>query len=256
MGTFTLDFKKTPLFNLIGLVNANNNKDYKPEDVNVLAPVAIPDVGDGRNTKVQIDLLIQPSDVDGDFVEFSYGRIPLEVIFANIDSGDVDNMNTSVVINEDGSLNVDNVKSEMLRMYGFYVDEENYTFTLINPYLLTISTKDINLVYLGSFDIDLSSIYGEEATKVVEDFKDTPLDSTPTENSLTQRDISGDVVAKYFRSTVENTDTFSGAIGFQGENGMEFCSDEKKVKEKLSISTITIGKEPTNPSVNDIWIGD
>lgn len=166
---YTPDMKKKPLQMLIGMVNQANGFGFKPEDLEVLAPVVQEADTDGRDTKVDIDLTILPSEQEDDFVTFTYARIPLDELFGQINPGfrEVD-----VPLNENGvPADAGVFYAEVLRKFGVNMDTENFDYTLKSAGVLTVTAKSTNYAYTGSFDIAITnSLVSRVATVELEGF--------------------------------------------------------------------------------------
>lgn len=166
---YTPDMKKKPIEMLIGMVNQANNFGFNPEDLEVLAPVVQEADTEGRDTKVDIDLTILPSEQEDDFVTFTYARIPLGELFGQINPGfrEVD-----VPLNENGvPADADAFYAEILRKFGVNMDAENFEFSLKSAGVITVTAKPNNYAYIGSFDIAVvNSLASRIATTELQGF--------------------------------------------------------------------------------------
>lgn len=167
---YITDMTKTPIQMLLGLINADNDFGLLPVEVNALAPViTVADV-DGRNTKIDIDLLVIPSEVEGDFVEFKYERIDLGTLFSQAGASfrEVD-----VPLNVNGvPADASVFYAEILRKFGVAMNTTDFAYSLKAAGVITITANVANVAYIGSFDITVgNSLQTRVATKVLDGFE-------------------------------------------------------------------------------------
>lgn len=171
---YVTDMTLSPKNMLLGLINADNNLGIVESEAEVLAPVAITPDGEGRDTSVQVDLEVLPSEVEDDFVTFTYTRIDLATLFGAIAPTfrEVD-----VPLNESGvPADADAFYAEVLRKFGVFMDTTNFTYALKSAGVITISAIATNLAYTGSFDISVeSSLASRIATVVLDGFSKDSL---------------------------------------------------------------------------------
>ncbi|AQT27971.1 hypothetical protein pVa21_029 [Vibrio phage pVa-21] len=166
---YVTDMTKRPVEMLLGLINADNNLGLVEADVEILAPQTQAADVDGRNTNVQIDLEVLPSEVQDDFVTFEYERIDLATLFGAIapEFREVD-----VPLNENGVPAVAaDFYAEILRKFGVAMNETDFSYALKSAGVITITAAAGNLAYIGSFDIAVqSSLETRVATTVLNGF--------------------------------------------------------------------------------------
>lgn len=153
---YITDMTKRPVEMLLGLLNDANDLSLAEVDVEILPPVVVePELGEIQDTTVQIDLLSMPSEVDGDYVEFSYKRIDLEELFSLFSPKyrEVD-----VPMNVNG-LPEDNAVffAEILRKFGVAMTDADFTVAVAGTGKLTVSAKETNLAYIKSFEISVDN---------------------------------------------------------------------------------------------------
>jgi len=95
---YVTDMTKRPVEMLLGLINADNGLGIVESEVEILAPVVQAADADGRNTTVDIDLSVLPSEVEDDFVTFSYERIELATLFGECNPSFRDSISTLVAL--------------------------------------------------------------------------------------------------------------------------------------------------------------
>lgn len=156
MATFAPNMTKTPVQLLLGLVNNDNDLSITEADVELLAPqvVAEPDEY-GRDTSIDIDLTVLPSEVDNDYVTFTYKRINIAEVFSvsGVTFREVD-----VPLNENGLPAEFSVfAAEILRKYGVAIDETNFAIALKSAGVITLSAVAGNVAYKGSVDVQVEN---------------------------------------------------------------------------------------------------
>lgn len=157
MATYTPNFAQEPKLLLLGLVNNDNSKGYGPADVDIQnLQVLAGDHASGKNTSVDIDLLIEPSEVVGDFVTFNYDRMDVATVFSAIVAASKHNIREIQAIDTDGSLIVADFIAEVLRKYGFAFNTADYTFEMPTANQIKVTAKAGNLAYIGevTFTVD------------------------------------------------------------------------------------------------------
>lgn len=154
------NFSKTPIEILTALINHDNNKSFSPEDM-LIGEIEVIDHTShptGKNTRVTIDLTNLPSEVDGDFVEFTYNRVPLWNLFSSIRDNQLDRVRELSIV-------VGNVfQSELfydllLAVYGVRASDEDFACQYDRPTnTVRLEAKVNNPAYTGMtiFNLDLS----------------------------------------------------------------------------------------------------
>lgn len=160
---YITDMTKRPVEMLLGLLNDANNLSLGEADVEILPPVTVvPELGDIQDTTVQIDLLTLPSEVDGDYVEFSYKRIDLSELFSlfSPEFREVD-----VPLNVNG-LPEDNAVffAEILRKFGVAMTSDDFDVAVARTGVLLVSAKATNLAYTESFEISVNNSLASRIT--------------------------------------------------------------------------------------------
>lgn len=167
---YVTDMTKRPVEMLLGLINADNNLGLVESDVEILAPQTQAADAEGRNTNVQIDLEVLPSEVQDDFVTFEYERIDLAALFGDISP---EFREVDVPLNENG-VPADSAVfwPEVQRKFGVAMNDADFEYALKSAGIVTISAKAGNLAYIGSFDIAVqSSLETRVATTVLNGFE-------------------------------------------------------------------------------------
>jgi len=82
----SIDLTKDPYDLFAGLIQKKNTAlpELTASDISVRRITATGDTA--LSTSAEVDLLIEPSEAYGDFVEFTYNRIPVNVLFNNVDT--------------------------------------------------------------------------------------------------------------------------------------------------------------------------
>lgn len=162
MSAYTPDFTKTPAELILGLVNHDNNKGYLVADVEMLEPTVQTPDADGRDTYIDIDLEVDPSEQEDDFVRFFYERVSLSTLFSLVNPNfrEVD-----VPLNDNG-LPVDAATfyAEILRKFGVAMTETDFEYALKSANVITVKAKATNVAYTGEFDI---AVANSLATRIV-----------------------------------------------------------------------------------------
>jgi hypothetical protein len=175
---YITDMTKRPVEMLLGLLNDANNLGLVEADVAILPPQPfVGEVGDIQDTSVQIDLLTMPSEVEGDYVEFTYKRIDLTELFSVINPNfrEVD-----VPLNVNG-LPEDNAVffAEILRKFGVAMTDADFTVAVQSAGVLRVSAKAENLAYTNHFDIAVvDSLATRVATNLLNGFE-APAPAAP-----------------------------------------------------------------------------
>jgi len=167
---YVTDMTKRPVEMLLGLINADNGLGIVESEVEILAPVVQAADADGRNTTVDIDLSVLPSEVEDDFVTFSYERIELATLFGECNPS---------FREVDVPLNVNGVPAdaavfyaEIERKFGVAFTTADYDYSLKSAGVVTIAAKATNLAYIGTFDINVSSsLVARVATTTLDGFE-------------------------------------------------------------------------------------
>lgn len=147
---------KTPAQIFIGLINNRNNKGYVEADLNIKAPVALEEAtAAGGDTSADVDLLNMPSEVDGDWVTFSYKRMGLTELFAAVVAASKHKVReVDVPLDAQGfPADVAVFRAEVMRKYNFNITEEDYDITLESRGSIKVTAKATNLSYVNSFVI-------------------------------------------------------------------------------------------------------
>lgn len=257
MASYRIDYKKSPKENVVGIINAKNEKSYPSKRILIRGVEDDFSIG-GSDTKLKVDLLNNGKDTPNEYVEFCFARIKLEDVFKNVDLAKLDKMLPSHVI-ENGFVIVSSFIKEMHRRFGFYLDETNYDYVVIDN-VITVHAKAINPLYKGFFEITVEGnvkLEGEEANKIVEDFSDYLLKIDVFPDSLSERDFEGAIKARSFISSVEDTDTIVGAMVFKNGDRLEFVSDVRAIRQAFKSNKLSASSTaPINPIEYDLWIED
>jgi hypothetical protein len=125
-----------------------------------IVAVNLTDMG-GASTTVDIDLLIPPSDVPNDHVKFTYSRIPVEILFGELDddidvAGVQEHYPVDVRVHYEASLGqlhlTPELKEYILHKYAVNVGVKGVTVathpTLANAYVMAFN----NIIYKGVID--------------------------------------------------------------------------------------------------------
>lgn len=160
----------TPAQICVALINHDNQKGYDIADLNFKAPVVLTDDPTGKNTRVETDLLVDPSEVDGDFVSFTYNRIDLANAFSVAVANGLNNFR-EIEVKEDGQLVNTKVISEILRKYSVAINETDFEITMPTASTVKVKAKVDNLAWIGeaNFTID-SSLATRIAIKDMDEF--------------------------------------------------------------------------------------
>lgn len=151
---YTPNFMKSPVEIALGLINHDNNKSYAPADVKFKAPVALVEHESGKNTAVEVDLLVDPSEVDGDYVEFTYDRVDLEGLFSEVVAEGL-NKQREVIVIDNGTLDKDTFISEVARIYGVQLNKVDFDITLQTATRINVAAAAGNLAYIGELDFNI-----------------------------------------------------------------------------------------------------
>lgn len=156
MAQYVTDMTKRPVIMLLSLINADNNFGLVEDDVEILAPQVLGQAdSDGRDTSVQIDLEVLPSEVEDDFVTFTYERVNLTALFGEISP---EFREVDVPLNENGvPADAAVFYAECLRKFGVAMNTADFDYALKSTGLVTITAKASNLAYTGQFDIAVQS---------------------------------------------------------------------------------------------------
>lgn len=149
-------FLLTPAQLCLALINHDNNKGYELHELNFKAPVALTDDPTGKNTSIETDLLVDPSEVEGDFVSFTYDRMGLGEVFSAIVTAGLNNFR-EVEVKENGQLVVAKVISEVARKYSVAINAEDFEITLPTASSVKVKAKAGNLAYIGEVDFTIDS---------------------------------------------------------------------------------------------------
>lgn len=179
MADYVTDMTKRPVEMLLGLINNDNNFGLVEADVEILAPTTIASPDEyGRDTSVQIDLEVLPSEVEDDFVTFTYIRIDLANLFSQF---------APSVREVDVPLNLNGVPAdaavfyaEILRKFGVAMNTEDFEYELKSAGVITVKAKPTNLAYQGAFDINIgASLKTRVATTILDGFEIPTQDAAP-----------------------------------------------------------------------------
>lgn len=255
MSSYRIDYRKSPKENVVGIINAKNNKKYPVERMAFYD--AVDDFSQpGADTKIKIDLLGNGTDTPDEYVEFCYARIQLRDVFKNVDLERLDKVLPSRVI-VNGNVVIQEFIEEVERRFGFYLDEKGYDFVFIDN-VVTVHAKSSNPLFKGYFDINVEGtrvIDDEKAIKMVEDFSDYLLKIEVHPNGLVERDFEGAIKARYFISNVDNTSSIEGAMVFKNGDKLEFVSDKRAIRQAFKANKLTESSvAPENPIEHDLWI--
>ena len=154
MADYITDLTKSPIENLVGLVNAQNNFGYTVAELAVrnLAAV-VPPEGHTYNTTVELDPLT--NEVDGDYVAFHYRRMDLDTLFSQVTPA----IHQALVpLDETGvPASAEGFYAEVLRKYGVNMNTTDFTFVKKSAGVITVSATDSNVAYIGSVDFAINS---------------------------------------------------------------------------------------------------
>lgn len=144
------NFSLLPSEIALALINNDNNKGYTLSDINFKAPVALDGHATGKNTELESDLLVDPSEVDGDFVAFHYDRMTIGAIFDEVVTAGANNLREVEVKDSEGQIIVANVISEVSRKYGFAINVTDFEITMPTASQVRVSAKPENMAYIGN----------------------------------------------------------------------------------------------------------
>ena len=184
MATYTPNFAQAPNLLLLGLINNDNSKGYGPADVDIQnLTVLAAEHESGKNTSVDIDLLIEPSEVVGDFVTFTFDRMDLTAVFADIIAGSKHNIREIEAVDENGQLVVADFISEVSRKYGFAFNTADYDFSMPTANSILVAAKASNLAYIETvtFVVD-AALRTRVATPSVAGFTQGDIDLDPSDD--------------------------------------------------------------------------
>lgn len=172
---YITDMTKRPVEMLLGLLNAANDLSIKEHEIEFLTPTSIePEFGEIQDTAVKADLLVLPSEVDGDYVEFTYKRIDLDELFS-LFSPEFREVDVPLNVNglpEDKSV----FFAEILRKFGVAMTEEDFTVEIASSGVLKVSAKPENLAYIKSFNINVvDSLKTRVKLNILEGFEKPPV---------------------------------------------------------------------------------
>ena len=154
MAAYITDLSKSPIQNLVGLVNAQNDFGYTEAELAVRNLTAvIPPEGYTYNTTVELDPLT--NEVNGDYVEFKYRRMDLATLFSNVTPA----IHQALVpLDETGiPASAEGFYAEVLRKYGVNMNTTDFTFVKKAKGVITVSATANNVAYIGSVDFAINS---------------------------------------------------------------------------------------------------
>lgn len=184
MATYTPNFALAPKLLLLGLINNDNNKGYGPADVDIKNLTVLSGHASGKNSSVDIDLLVEPSEVVGDFVTFYFDRMDVANVFSAIVAASKNNIREIEAIDKQGQLVVADFIAEVQRKYGFAFNETDYTFEMPTASQIKVTAVAGNLAYTGevTFAVD-AALRTRIATPSMEGFTQENVDLDPSDDA-------------------------------------------------------------------------
>lgn len=169
---YVTDTTLRPIEMVLALINFDNNLGILEAEVNTLTPTVVAEPVGTEDTKLSVDLLVAPSEVIGDFVEFTYKRVDLSELFSVVTPTfrEVD-----VPLNEAGAPADEAVlHAELLRKYGVAFNADDFTLSVVSPGVLQIDANAENVAYTQGTQIMVeASLESRVATVLLDGFSAT-----------------------------------------------------------------------------------
>lgn len=146
---YIVDFKKVGDGLLLDLVNHENEKDYKLEDLDL---TGIPEVIEEEGFNTQVVIRTKDNDVDYKDVTVKYNRIDLGILFS-ITGCRIREVDLNFV---DGDLLLDEeVYAAINRRYGVNATPTDFTLSTGNNGGATLTALTDSLAYIGELQVDI-----------------------------------------------------------------------------------------------------